>query len=375
MNKFFEHMRAELYVLKLMFSSSPVLGVIFLVINIIRMPLLLVNTFVWKNIIDEMTHLSMVFGSAQKLIYWLIFSGLLVLFDTLVLRSIYDTLADIINNKVSFSLDLRIMKHISNLDISFYDNPQNHELIGAAQHSKWYVVSSMSWAMSTILEIISFVASMVVFLTISPLYGLIYISTRIPGAIISYRNEKKLDQYSIYSLKDNRKKDYYHFLLTDSYSAKELRLYNLQSYFQNIYIGLWKAIRSARAKIFRRGSWLVFFSSLLTYIGIVAIIAFSVRSIMLGTMALGTLAMYISLAEVTGNTFQNLLIRIPLHYKNTLPHVCHFLKFLAYENSVKDDGHEKLEGIPEIEFRDVCFHYPNSENNVINNFKFQNRCR
>ena len=113
-----------------------------------------------------------------------------------------------------------------------------------------------------VISIVSFIASGSVFLTINPFLGLLLLATYIPGAIIDAKNKENMRAFSINTIPENRKKDYYRSLLTSARTAKDVRLYNLVDYFKSKYNDLWITIRQKRYKLFKSGALKIFAASI-----------------------------------------------------------------------------------------------------------------
>ena len=96
----------------------------------------------------------------------------------------------------------------------------------------------------------------------------------------------------------------------------------------------------------------------------------TVRSVLLGTMAIGTLTMYIGLAETTGGNFTTIIDDLACQIEIDVPHVIQYMDFLKYENKIQNNGMEKVPLYPDIEFRHVYFKYPGNEEYTINNLNF-----
>lgn len=116
---------------------------------------------------------------------------------------------------------------------------------------------------------------------------------------------------------------------------------------------------------------LIYQTHAVTYSGIVAMIILSVSSVLYGTMAIGTLAMYIGLAQTNGENFAAIIEDLACQIEIDVPHVIQYMDFLKYENTIRDDGRERIPMFPDIEFRNVCFQYPGNEDCTIKNLNLK----
>lgn len=362
--------QTEWFLVKLMFETDTKRGIVYWLIVGTNYSITLISVWLWKLILDELIVIYQTKTSDGSVwIYLGIYLSLQVLSS--ILSRIKSVLYEKIIRKSTCLLDKAIMEKMSKIDTEFFDDPKNHDSLNAAQTSESYIVENIPWAVDTIMRIITFIAGLIMFLSYDLIVGVIYIATYIPGAIVSYRHELKVDQWSIYNIPQTREKNYYKGLLTGSCVAKDLRLYNLTNHFKSKYNELWNKIRAERKKLFVKGAFRAFLASLLTYSGIVVIIILSVRSVMLGTMAIGTFALYVGLAQSSGENFGNLVEGLACQIEIDVPHVIQYMKFLQYENVIKDNGTKKISSCPEIEFRIVYFKYPGNEEYTLNNLNFR----
>lgn len=180
-----------------------------------------------------------------------------------------------------------------------------------------------------------------------------------------------MDMFSIDQIPKHREKNYYRSLLTSDDTAQELRIYNLADYFISKYNELWNGIRDERSVLFKKGTYQVFFASILRNVSMIIIIILSVFSVKDGNMSIGTLSLFIGLTATINSHIKNLFSAIPFHLNRTVPYISQFIEFMKNTYSLKESKKERIEPFPEIEFRKVCFKYPNSDSYVINNLSFK----
>lgn len=363
-------LKAECFVLKYMFQTDTPVSIAYLAIIGIQYSVPLICVWLWKLILDEFTVIYLFGHKGAKI--W-IYLGIYLFLNVLVsvLNETGTVISEKLNRKATKKLDISIMKKLASVDTAFFDNPKNKDMLVAAQTSETHITGNMSWTVETIIRIFSFVAALVVFLSYNPVFGLLYMVTYIPGAIISYKNKVKVDQWSLDTIPETRKKDYYKYLLTGEPFAKDLRLYDLADYFKEKYNELWNKIRAQREKMFIKGQVMTFSSSLLTYIGIAIILLFSVRSVLEGNTAIGTLALYIGLAASSGENFQQIIVDIAAQVEIDIPRVLCFLDFMKYENPIKNESNEPLPDYLDIEFINLYFKYPGNNEYTLKNFSYK----
>lgn len=370
MNAFKQTLSTECFLIKLMFKNDTKRGCVYWLLVAMQNLMPLVNVFIWKLILDEMAMMYLAGTSSLKIIYLLAFY-LLLQFLISMFPQISQVIYDEITRKTTCQLDALIMKKMSELDSGFFDDPNNQNVLEAAQTSEGYIVGNMSWAVSAVIKVIAFLSGLVIFLSYDVILGVVFIVTYIPGAIVSYRHKRKVDQWSIDNIPETRKKNYYKAILTQGYFAKDLRLYNLSGYFKDKYNQLWSKIRTERRILFKKGSISSFLASLLTYFGFIMVVALSIYSVLFGEMGIGTLVLYIGLAQTTGETFKTLIEDIACQIEIDVPHVQCFLRFFNHDGKIEDEDYKIIPDKLDIEFKNVYFKYPGNDEYTLKNLSFQ----
>lgn len=362
--------KTECFLVRLLFKTDTCRATLYWCLTGVKYAIPLLGVWIWKLILDELTLIYQTHAISHVVgIYLSIYLVLQVVAS--VITHLNSVIYEKIERKATYHMDMAIMRKMTEIDTAFFDDPSNATKLKAANTSESYITGNMCWAVDTIIRLITFVSGMIVFLSYNPLLGFMYMATYIPGAIISYKHKAKVDQWSIDNIPETRKKNYYKTLLTSPFAAKDLRLYNLADDFKGKYNSLWSKIRNERAKLFVKGSVASFLASLLTYSGIIAMIILSVSSVLYGTMAIGTLAMYIGLAQTNGENFAAIIEDLACQIEIDVPHVIQYMDFLKYENTIRDDGRERIPMFPDIEFRNVCFQYPGNEDCTIKNLNLK----
>lgn len=363
--------RAEAYAVKLLFEASVPLAIVFILSYAVDYPIVLFGTYLWKLIIDQLSYVY-VNGTGAEMLWGLIGLYLTInVVNSLIGKLNFTVVRPRILSKSQRILDVRVMEKAATLDAEFFDDPANRDMVDVASHSKQQISNAMTFLIREMIGIVTFASSLVMFIMVSPIVSIIYLTTCIPGIIIEHCNKSKMDRFSISSVPESRKKDYYRSILTGKEYAEDLRLYGLAGYFKEKYNELWNKIREKRYVIFKKGNRLLLLSTFISSAGKIFLIAYSVYEVAVGNYTIGTLSMLLALSGKVGGKFQTLVKAVPDHYRITLPRIHSFLCFMNYENKIKATGSLKIDAVPEIEFRDVCFRYPECEHNAIDHLNLK----
>lgn len=373
-NKLKDLLSAEWYAFKLLFSVNVPLGILYIILYSLSHPVSLINTVLWKYVIDEIA-IVYTLGSATVTLWWLlgIYLGIQFIVGCTKVYA-YTVLQNDITTQAQNILEVRVMRKVASLNSAFFDDPANRDMVDSAMQSKDRVSGSLIFAVKSCLNMINFAAGFILFVQINPIVSIVYLLTTIPTMLINHHYDVQMNRNSIHTVPEVRKKNYYRSLLTEKYTAKDLRLYHLSDFFKKKYNTLWQKIRKAREQIFMRGTKYTYFSLILHTAGKAFLVFFSIKSILQGNMSIGTLSMFLTLSSQTSSLFGTLLLTIPNHFKNHVPHIQNFRKFMAYTNGkITDHANEELDTLetPEIEFRDVCFRYPGTADMAIDHLSLK----
>ena len=360
----------ESYLFKLMIRQNRLAGLLIILFGLIgRFWWNIGAPYIEKYLIDEFVDIyinNKMTTSVFILIFVLLGGKVLVN----LLSAISEIVQEYVQNKATLYLDKKVMLRVANADAAYFDDPENRDAIQVANESKRVVSENIGWSVSMVTSVVGFVATASVFLVLNPLLGMLFLFTYVPGAVIENKNRKEMRSFSINNVPENRKKDYYRSLLTSSNTAKDVRLYNLTEYFKDKYNSLWVLIREKRYNVFKKSAMRSFAVSLLTTTGTIVIIIYCVYSVINGAMTFGEMSLYISLALSAGSSFSLMLNQVIGHLQYCIPEVNRFLDFLQYDNTAEYADENDVPKMPMIEFKNVSFRYPASEEYALNNISF-----
>lgn len=368
--KILDYISTNLFWLKIMLQSCKITGLSYVVLQIIIQLTPLIMVGIWKQIIDEFERIYK-YMNVGMYIWILIAIYIAVKVINSILSSISVILEDKIYRRTRYSLNMIVIKKMSQLDASFFADPKNADITDIAQSSEIYMAKRLPEKVSEVVGIIAFITELITFLVYSPLGGILFLITYIPGAINSYKYKKKLDEFSLRNVPQERERSYYKSILTTDTYAKDLRLYNLKSYMMEKYDVLRAKVHDEREKIFKSNTIISFLLSLLTYSGVITIIVISAVSVIFGKSTIGMLTLYVGLAQTTGRDFQNIISNVAFSVMADTEQTKRYMQFINYEHKITVKNSQHISCCPSIEFQNVYFKYPNCDEYAIENMNFK----
>ncbi|BAZ11069.1 ABC transporter-related protein [Calothrix sp. NIES-4071] len=191
-----------------------------------------------------------------------------------------------------------------------------------------------------------------------------------PAFYVAFNLNLHQFQWSQRTTTDRRRLQYYELLLTSSWAAKELRLFNFGSYFQSAYQKLRGRLRNEQIKLIQRRTFSRIAAAFIALLVTGASLAWMGRQVLLGIITLGDLALFYQAFKQGQNIVKSLLGSLGQIYKNSL-FINNLFEFLKLKPQIVDPPQplpipSKLQR--GINLRQVTFRYPGSEQPVLENF-------
>jgi len=343
--------------------------VFYSILELISILIPLLSILVWGKIVDGFVGILNGYNIIKKVVILLIIYGVLQLSSWVVYECL-SYLSTKLKNEAKYLMDVSIMEKMADIDQDFFDNPANKDLRTAAEEGSEYLADFVSFLISEVFELIALVSAIAMLLSYNWIVGLVFLLTYLPGGFLAFIQEKKNNVFAMSKIPYEKEKDYYKYILTGEYYAKELRIYNLVDRYKKKYNDIWGIIRRERKNVFSKGVLLSLVGSLISFAGLVVIIAFSTYSTVVGTMTVGAIVVFVGLAEEAGAKLERSMDNVSFVSEFLAPKVEHYQSLVKYENKIKYGTQKNIPICPSIEFRNVFFKYPGNDEYTINNLSF-----
>lgn len=272
-----------------------------------------------------------------------------------------------------------VRDHISRLvhqqsiavDLAFYELPEFHDRLHQARdNASNRPLTLLENAGSLLQNGITLLAMATVLLPYGFWLPLVLLLSAVPAFYILMRFNKRYHQWWELTTPDRRQAEYHDFLITQSYTAAELRLFNLGNYLQSIYYQLRKRLRSDNIQLVREQS-LVQLGGAIAGLGVATgAMAWIAWKALQGFYTLGDLALFYQAFNRGQTLVRSVLANIGQIYSNSL-FLGNLFEFLNLKPQIQDPPAPQPIPSPiqqSIRFRNVTFSYPGSQRNVLQNF-------
>ena len=243
-------------------------------------------------------------------------------------------------------------------DSDFYDRLQNARREGGYKPVE--LINDTFLIVQNSITLISFALLMLRF---SPWLVAVLLATSIPSFIAETRYSERGFRLLTRRAPETRQVNYLARLLTEDTAVKEIKLFNLGGTLLNRYTTLFDKFFEEDKSLALRRATAGFGLGLIATLGFYGSYAWIVWYTVQGKISLGDMTLYLAIFRQGQSTFQSILSAVGNIYENNL-FMANFFEFLCLEPRMKITGQKRKLSLPlrgGIEFRDIGFRYPDSE--------------
>lgn len=371
------------YVFKLVWETSPFLLFVMSFASIFNGLFPIFGAYVTAQLLDS---ISVAYNVSQALnvgvtaeealdaiIFWVVLEFVYLLLKN-VINTVYNAIVSISGEKVSNHIKVKIITKAKDIDLAQFDLPEFYEKFeNASREASFRPVQILSTTFSMISNIISMISFIAALFVLSPLAPLIIVIFALPAAVVKFIYGRKNFLYMRRRSKERRHMEYFSLLMTNKDLVKEVRIFNLS----DTFIGKFKSTfaiyyRGLKKLVLQENFWHILIavvtglvnSALFLYVG---------YQVWQGELRLGDYSFYSGSLTSIISCVSAIVASSATIYQGTLfiDNMMEFNKLEAKIVPIQDPPLPVERHIAHtIEFKDVCFSYPGSDKQVINNVSF-----
>jgi ATP-binding cassette subfamily B protein len=356
--------------IRLVWTSAPGWATLNLVLVVARGLLPLAGLYLVKRVIDTLQAGIAAQGGAssfQPVLSWVLLAAGVALF-TLVANSLAELAGQVQSMVLADKVTDVLHSQSVAVDLEYYENPQYHDTLHRAQGDAPFRPISIVQRLVQIGQSgISLIGIAGLLLAFNPLVALVLLLVALPGAQVRLMYSRRLYRFEREQTKQERQAWYYHWLLTNSFYAKEVRLFNLGPLFRDRFRALRLKLRAGRLALARRrtlsGALAQSVATLATF-GTLAYIAYQTYK---GTITIGSLVMYYSGFQLAAGALSTILGGFAGLYEDNL-FLSNYYEFLDLKPKVTAPAKPvpaPTRIVKGIAFHGVGFAYPGSSRGVL----------
>ena len=356
-------------IIKTLYQTAPLFVLFYILVSMVLALLPSIIVYLSGTIVDGFVR---IYEGADGAGIWncIVLLLLLTVINSL-LSATSNVISDFIRTKNDKNVSIKILDKFSKLKMSYFENNENQNAMNVVMYSQFAVSRSFFVYMGIISNAVKFVSLVAVIVAYYPWLSLVYLLTTFPGIVIQAKYRKKSDQFSIDQIPKTRVKDYYYSILTAQEFAKDVRIYNLFDVIKNKFNAVWKEILGEREKIFAKNHRLLWIANFISLAGYAFLYISLVRHTYEGELSIGGLTVFASAVISISQCFGQIVNSLSDYFAIFVPRALTLIDFFQWEEESTGTAQTETSGGFDIEFKNVMFCYPNTNNVILNNLSFK----
>jgi len=254
------------------------------------------------------------------------------------------------------------------VDLEYYEDTSYYDTLHRAQEEAPYRPTRIVNGLVQMGQnVISLLGVVVLIITFSWFIALILFAAAIPAALVRYYYARARYRFEQDKTETDRQAWYYHWVLTDSDHAKEVRLFNLGSLFRTRFRDLRSDLLKGRMSLARYRTVADLFSQAIAIIALFGSFAFIAYAGLTGAITIGDLVMYFMAFQLGLGFIQVILSSLAGLYEDNL-FLTNFYQFLDLKPAILAPAHPVPVPKPltqTVEFENVHFSYAGGKKDVL----------
>lgn len=325
----------------------------------------LVNLWLWKEVLNGIVD----FESCKQTVIVCLVIYLILQLATYLIDQFDNYVQDRYSDELKFYIDAVMMEKTSRMDLSFFDSAKMGDKVRHAR-SNFTTMMNMSWLVFDIISaFINVVATLVIVCTYKWWLGLVTLVLLIPFMLYNKKRTERKLQMEKEQLRDNRKKDYYRDVFFNDNVQFEVKLNNIGSYFISKYKETWQKLYKINKEEDVKHNIINTLIMIANISSEFLVLTLSVFDVVNKHIGIGDLQYNLSMVSRLRTQVQLLMNNVN-KFLNDNTRIIELQEFMDIKPEVEKSGILNPSNNPKIEFCNVSFRYPNSEQYVLKDCSF-----
>ena len=273
------------------------------------------------------------------------------------------------SDELQFYIETVMMEKTSRMDLAFFDSAKMGDKVRHAR-SNFNIMTNMTWLVFDILSTtINVIATLVIVSSYKWWLGIVTIALLIPFLIYNKKYTEQRLQMEKEQIRDKRKKDYYNGVFFDNNVQFEIKLNNIGDYFIGHYKEMWQKLYRINKKEDVKHNFRNLLIMLINVSAEALVLAISVMDVVSKAIGIGDLQYNLSMVSRLRSQSQALMDNVTMFLNNNT-RLIELQEFMDIEPQTEKSGTKLPSENPRIEFCNVSFRYPSSEQYVLKDCSF-----
>jgi ATP-binding cassette, subfamily B, bacterial len=362
--------------IRLVWRSSPSWTLVQLGLVVVQGLLPLASLYCTKRIVDAVTiglSSTDLMAAFRQVIVWIgLAAGVAVL--TAVCGSISNLAREAQSMRVTDTVTDLLHSQSIAVDLGYYEDPKYFDTLHRAQQEAPWRPTQIVWGLVQVVQnSISLAGILVMLVAFNWYLGLILFAAVIPGTAVRFIHARKRFELQTTQTETDRQAWYFHWLLVDTWFAKELRLFHLGDLFRERYRQLQNSLRKGQLTLASRQAIAEFILEIFSISAIFVTVGLSAFQALRGKLSVGDLMMiYLGFQNGLGS-LQAILYGLAGLYENNL-FLSNFYQFMELQPTIQPPAnplHVPEKALRGVRFEGVSFTYPGGSQPALQDISFQ----
>lgn len=363
-SKIKEILKAGVRLNKEAFKSDKLIYILIIVLTVFTALIPYISNFISGKIVDQLVGITQGFEDLN-LLYKLIIAFFVIIVIERILGTLFRYLDFVQWVKLYNYFSIVSAKVTSKLDVEHYENSKYNDTIRKAKESfSGRIVNFLQRSTGLISDIISIVAGSFIVFLVSPILFIVILITSLPDFLLDIFFGKK--KYGVWDSDTETRRNYWdtrRYLESDRY-LKELKIFGSADYLIKKMSALLLNFQGRQLGVEKKRTYAGGGMALISGLGIGLIYFVLVRQVLANVITIGQFTFYVASIRALSNSIASLLRNISRIYENGL-YTIDFYKMVDFKPLIINGTKKAIfKTPPKIEFKNVVFHYSNTEKNV-----------
>lgn len=353
------------YSIGIIYQSSGLLIMIYLLLSLLGSTLALFQTYVLKHLLDTLVSEN---SNSDTTIFTIVIYTLSLVAASANI-SLQQILYNLIFKKAEHLYECNLNNKLSELPLSIIDSSEGKDIIDDVRHSKISTVYCVQNMIKVMSYGYSFIVAFFTLFKFNWAFSLLFLLLTVPGIILNQIFDRKSENLRLKTAPDVRKFSYYRWMLTDAWPAKDVRMYDLTDHIKARYNEEKKQYLFVNKKLDKQKLGLMLLAEIIRRSGEIAFAVFVIFQAIYGQISIGDVALYIGFALTVGTSFKNMIWILVYNYTRLSKIMDRVFDFFAIKTK-QNNAIRKLEVFKTLTFDNVYFKYPHTEKYILTGVSF-----
>ncbi len=275
------------------------------------------------------------------------------------------------NEVITIKIKHQIMEKAAGIDLYCFDSHEFYDEMNDASNNSAFIIQISFQAFDFIRYFTQFCIAFVSLLFWNYILPFLLVISVIPSILMKNKQLESVYSFQREHMKDERKIYYIMNMALSREYAKDIRIYNLFPLLSSKIMNTWNHLYKSKKKITKKHTKMLVAADILPEMTTIIILFLLGLSVINGNRSIGDFNYY---QGIIGQVIAGLYMVIYNYgqiYDGKI-RINNYLKFIQFENKVKDEGKEVLDKSDfVIEFRNVSFKYKEDSNFTLENLNFK----